>query len=328
MANPRTSSLPRSSSGAHAHLRTTEEKLAWIAFLARIGWDLFFTLTFDPRRGDVDRRRAESEAQWWLSVLSKVVRYDLGWTLTTERHASGAWHVHGLLKGLNSDDVALARWIWQRRHGKPRIVPVTDQAGVAAYITKNGYATNDILVSDNMVRHARAAANLAAPEKPAQERRFVGSTNSAAVLGRRAAKPGPSSAFSTNMPADLEPAESMAGASTAEGTASLLPGRPQVAGCADGPPEGVVAHPGADDAVGGERAPGEWRVCAGCGRQFIPRRPAQRCCTARCRAELSRRKRDQELRLVMAAIVNGDIGEARVRLAWLLHGEPRDRERS
>lgn len=81
-----------------------------------------------------------------------------------------------------------------------------------------------------------------------------------------------------------------------------------------------MTHRGADDDACGERAPSVRRVCRGCGVEFSPRRATQWCCAPRCRARLSHSRRDEALRLVLAAIVRGDVEDARVRLTEVLSG--------
>ena len=84
---------------------------------------------------------------------------------------------------------------------------------------------------------------------------------------------------------------------------------------------GVMTQLVADDDACGERAPGFGRRCLGCGLEFTPRRPTELRCTPRCRARLFlHAKRDEALRLVLAAIIRGDVEDARVRLTEVLGG--------
>lgn len=286
--------------------------MAWIGVLSQFPWDQFVTLTFDPRHRDVDRDRAEAEAQWWLGVVSHIVRHDLAWTFTTERHESGKWHVHVLVIGLRSEDVTLAKWIWERRHGKARVARVTDIEGVSSYITKYSYATNDIWVSDMAGRPPQAAAR-PTPESPETGTGEGEAPDNPALADQRVA-PATVAAASSRDTARPKPRPSSAR------TSSVHREHRRVAGRVDGHAGAGVVQLGTDEGAAGERAPGTSRVCRGCGGQFHPRRPNQWCCAARCRARLSHAKHDEALRLVLAAITRGDLEDAASRLGEVLGG--------
>src|SRR5215813_6980314 len=74
---------------------------AWAEFLGRIPWQLFVTLTFDPKRvWDIDRQLALRETRWWCGEVARLTRRPVAWVIGPERGHGGRWHTHVLLVGL------------------------------------------------------------------------------------------------------------------------------------------------------------------------------------------------------------------------------------
>src|SRR4051812_1956118 len=85
----------------HGRLRRRALHTAWAKWLGRLPWELFVTLTFDPKRVfPVNQDRASREAQKWCNETSRIYRRPIGWVVAPERGTSGQWHAHALLIGV------------------------------------------------------------------------------------------------------------------------------------------------------------------------------------------------------------------------------------
>jgi len=122
----------------------------WIANLAK--WDLYTTLTYDPKRvagsrpEQPDASRAPSDfatmrhVQAWLlgaeHLLGRVVSAAYG----LEKHSSGFPHWHGLLAagGVSSEEFAALSKSWYEPHGFARFdrVQRDDTQAIASYVAK------------------------------------------------------------------------------------------------------------------------------------------------------------------------------------------------
>lgn len=112
-------------------------------------WELFFTLTLDPRKIDrYDPKAAAGKVKKWLD--NGVQRRGWRYLLIPEHHKDGAVHMHGLFSG----DVPLAPTSHKTRAGQPiynlpswrlgwtTAIPIYgDGEGVCRYITK--YVTKE-----------------------------------------------------------------------------------------------------------------------------------------------------------------------------------------
>ncbi len=128
-------------------------KLAWVDFLCRIPWDLFVTLTFDPKRVfPVSETRAEKEAVEWCSRLEYALRRPVASVIAVERGRSGQWHGHVLLAGVPSDISPLAE-IWELRNGRINVKPVHAVEGIVLYTTKEASLSGNLVLSDAVGRY-------------------------------------------------------------------------------------------------------------------------------------------------------------------------------
>lgn len=159
---------------------------AWVELLGRVGWDLFITLTLDPRRYARSGQESWLKAwEWFLWTWCKETAIGDGvaweddhtgklkgpwangwrhgrrpmWVLVMEPHDNGKLHAHVLLKfnagGLLRLDWAAGQAIWEANRGKwcrfevPR--SQDDVCGyVAKYVLKGGdLALGSLVLSDN-----------------------------------------------------------------------------------------------------------------------------------------------------------------------------------
>ncbi len=132
-------------------------KLAWVEFLGRIPWDLFVTLTFDPKRVfPVSETRCEKEAVGWCSQLEYAIRRPVASLIAVERGRSGQWHGHVLLAGVPSDisiSISPLAEIWELRNGQINVKPVHAVAGAVLYTTKEAALSGNLVLSDAVGRY-------------------------------------------------------------------------------------------------------------------------------------------------------------------------------
>src|SRR5450759_2104829 len=85
----------------HGRLRRGAVHRAWAKWLGRLPWELFVTLTFDPKRVfPVSQDRASREAGQWCNETSRIYRLPIGWVIAPERGTSSQWHAHALMVGV------------------------------------------------------------------------------------------------------------------------------------------------------------------------------------------------------------------------------------
>ena len=71
-------------------------------------WDYFMTLTLDPKKYDrYNLKKFHKELSVWLQNLNRKREQKIKFILIPEQHKDGAWHMHGFISGLTSDDVRL-----------------------------------------------------------------------------------------------------------------------------------------------------------------------------------------------------------------------------
>ena len=117
-------------------------------------WDFFCTLTLDKLKQDRYDLGAYIKK---LSHMIRNVRRDTGaniqYLLVPEKHRDGAWHMHGLLKGIPPEMLVEAprgvrkrqvyNWVaYSEKFGFNDLEPVEDSCKVASYITK--YVTKEM----------------------------------------------------------------------------------------------------------------------------------------------------------------------------------------
>jgi hypothetical protein len=145
----------------HARLRGPALQLAWGAFLGRVRWDNFVTLTFDPKRVfPVGQERAVREAVSWCNGVARALRTPVGWVVAPERTRSGQWHSHALLVGVEHEQAVALAAPWQFRNGMIDIrrVAAGDSNTIALYTTKEAAITGEAVLSDTLGRYMLAAA--------------------------------------------------------------------------------------------------------------------------------------------------------------------------
>ncbi len=148
----------------HGRLRRGAVHNAWAQWLGHLSWELFITLTFDPKKVfPVGQDRASREAVRWCNDTSRAYRRPLGWVVAPERGTSGQWHGHALMIGVPMARGELSRLsealgMWEARNGSIRVDPVDRVSGITLYTTKQAAAAGTIVLSDTMHRYRPALA--------------------------------------------------------------------------------------------------------------------------------------------------------------------------
>jgi hypothetical protein len=138
------------------HARREEQRAAWAGFLGRVPWQLFVTLTFDPKRHAADSVTASREAFWWCCQTARIYRVPAAWAYAPERGFTGLWHAHVLMVGTPMR-IPEACGMWKARNGHIDVRPVTDRQGASLYTSKSAALTGDIVWSDTCRRHMSSA---------------------------------------------------------------------------------------------------------------------------------------------------------------------------
>lgn len=96
--------------------RAGEEFGRWLSL---VPWQWWVTLTFDPKkhRAPLGERGALEAWAWWLKVVRKRLGHRTEFVLVTERHRSGAVHLHALMVGCGDLSYVEASKFWQRHKG-------------------------------------------------------------------------------------------------------------------------------------------------------------------------------------------------------------------
>lgn len=118
-------------------------------------FDYFVTLTLDPKKNDV------LNISDFIKRFGQFVRNNrnrkssnIQYLLIPEKHKSGSWHLHGLIKGINENDLFINEngyldWEeYKKRFGYISLSKVKNQVAVSKYITK--YISKS-LANDNTV---------------------------------------------------------------------------------------------------------------------------------------------------------------------------------
>jgi hypothetical protein len=139
---------------ARVGLRGGRLQAAWGAFLGRMPWEAFVTLTFDPkRRFPVSRELASRETFRWCSDAARLLRRPIAWAYATERHASGLWHAHILVAGAGGASWDVPRAMWQARNGHADVRRVDSPLLAALYTTKSAALEGEVVLSDTLLRY-------------------------------------------------------------------------------------------------------------------------------------------------------------------------------
>ncbi len=135
-------------------LRGARLQAAWGAWLSRVRWEDFVTLTFhDTRQQGLSGARADVEALKWCGVLGWVSRRPIGYAYAAELSPGGRWHVHALVVGLPERCWPVAKGTWQQRNGYVDRQRVADGRGVALYTTKQAAERGTVVFSDTLERY-------------------------------------------------------------------------------------------------------------------------------------------------------------------------------
>jgi acyl-homoserine lactone acylase PvdQ len=141
---------PQRNIAASVRVPNAELLVAWVTLLSPIAWELFATLTFDPKRVfPVGRERAEKEALRWCELVGYTFRRPSAWVMATERSRQGLWHAHALLVGVPQNLFPLPE-VWQARNGHIDVRSVTNSPGAILYTTEEAALTGTLVLSDTL----------------------------------------------------------------------------------------------------------------------------------------------------------------------------------
>lgn len=112
-------------------------------------WDYFLTGTFDARKVDdrFDLRHLRKRLGEFWANYKRRSSSECAYVIIPEQHKNGAWHVHGILRGLSDQSLYVNQFgylgfkDWERRFGFCSLSPIISPRRVASYITK--YVTKD-----------------------------------------------------------------------------------------------------------------------------------------------------------------------------------------
>ena len=141
---------------------------AWGEVLGRILWEVFVTLTFNPKIvRNVSRELASREAFWWLCHVARLRRRPVMWACAVERHKTEGWHIHAVLENLGRPSWKNLLGAWHERNGHAHVEPVYSRTGIAMYMTKQvGYS--EVMLSDtiSLCKAKTLASHIVVPLEP------------------------------------------------------------------------------------------------------------------------------------------------------------------
>ena len=120
-------------------------------------WDYFVTLTLDKTKQDrYDIKDYIKRLGKMINNLNSRTHANIEYVLIPEQHKDGAWHMHGLIRGIPREALVKAHkgnrkrevynWtIYSEKFGFSDLEPVEDREKVASYITK--YVTKEMTKS-------------------------------------------------------------------------------------------------------------------------------------------------------------------------------------
>lgn len=110
-------------------------------------WDFFFTGTLSPEKND--RYDISTFKDRWRNFIKYQQRKgnDIKFLLIPEKHKDGAWHFHGLLRGIPDCDLRSfgVRFNWlsfEKKFGFNSLERIKNHEAVSKYLTK--YITKDL----------------------------------------------------------------------------------------------------------------------------------------------------------------------------------------
>ncbi len=164
-------------SGGELAERAREASVAWLAKLQ--DWDIYFTLTYDPRRSGVvvvtegkgtvpySRWASARHFRWWCSASEAALSRYVFAVGVQEFQRSGWPHWHGLLAagGLSSDEFVALSKLWFDRFGFCKFdrVAADDREAIAGYISKYLVKSSSELVLHGSLRSGALAGQLVLP---------------------------------------------------------------------------------------------------------------------------------------------------------------------
>lgn len=103
----------------------------------------FITLTIDPKKYDrYDLRTYYKDFTQFLRNYNRLYNTKVEYVLVPEQHKDGAWHMHGLVKGilekhLVKNEHGYLDWLhYRKKFGWVSLDPIRDLGAVSKYITK------------------------------------------------------------------------------------------------------------------------------------------------------------------------------------------------
>lgn len=106
-------------------------------------FDYFITLTLDKNKLDrYDLDNYIKKLGQWMRDYRKKYKTDIQYILIPEKHKDGAWHMHGLIKGIHESDIEKNKngyldWIsYSKKFGYCSLGEIKDKIKVSKYITK------------------------------------------------------------------------------------------------------------------------------------------------------------------------------------------------
>lgn len=107
-------------------------------------WDYFITLTLDSEKYDrFDLSKFHKDLSSFFKYLNRKFTCCIKYLLVPERHKNGAWHMHGLIRGiplscLSINDNGFLSFIpYSNKFGYCSLSPVVSSVAVSLYITKH-----------------------------------------------------------------------------------------------------------------------------------------------------------------------------------------------
>lgn len=131
-------------------------------------FDFFFTGTLDEKKYNrYDLESFHKDLMQWIRNLNRIYKCDIGFIIVPEQHKDGAFHVHGLLRGIPekmlhrfvigdtmgkaiADKVKACKSVYNwkqysKKYGFCSLEPIRNTEAISKYMTK--YITKDLVKS-------------------------------------------------------------------------------------------------------------------------------------------------------------------------------------
>lgn len=106
-------------------------------------FDYFVTLTIDPKKYDSNNlEKYYKDLSQFIRNYRRLYNTKIEYVLVPERHKSGSWHMHGLIKGIVKEHLIINQngyLTWNKYHDKFGYISLSaikNRVAVAKYITK------------------------------------------------------------------------------------------------------------------------------------------------------------------------------------------------